>query len=124
MKNRISKLRVTETVQLRAEVFIRLQSEEENGEDVIERTVVDVAERMGAAEHALKTGDHPRLLRCAGELRDIGENLDFRLLAQVAQDVEICADRRDFAALCAVTERMIRVGDLSLAAAIDGACLS
>ena len=124
MMSTISRLRVAEPVQLQSESLSRLQSEQGNFEDVIERTVVDIAERMGAAEHALKLGDYPRLCQYAHELRQIGRKLDFHLLVQVACDVEACADRQDFAALCAVTERMIRVGDASLAAAIDGACFS
>ncbi len=121
----VSRLRIAENVRIQFEALNILQSSlgEEGSQDVIERAVVEVAERMGAVEQSLLLGDYDKLCRSARSLGSIGEQLGFLLLAKVAQDAMICAERHDLNALHAVTERLIRVGDASLAAAIDGATL-
>ncbi|NOX40434.1 MAG: hypothetical protein GXP05_07940 [Alphaproteobacteria bacterium] len=121
----VSRLRIAEDVCIQPEALTILQSslDDDGSHDVIERAVIEVAERMGMVEQALMLGDLDKLRKSARGLGAIGEQLGFLLLARVAEDVIICAERNDVSALHSVTERLIRIGDASLAAAIDGATL-
>ncbi len=121
----VSRLRIAEDVCIQPEALTILQSslDDDGSHDVIERAVIEVAERMGMVEQALMLGDLDKLRECVHGLGEIGDQLGFLLLARVAQDAIICADRGDMNALHAVTERLIRIGDASLAAAIDGVSL-
>jgi len=125
MKTEISRLRIAESVCIQTDALNVFQDAlgDDGSHDVIERAVVEVAERMGAVEQALLLGDLDGLKVSAENLGAMGEQLGFLLLARVAQDALACAERSDLNALHAVTERLIRVGDASLAAAIEGATL-
>lgn len=118
----VARLQIAEDVCIQPEALNILQAGlgHEGTQDVIERAVVEVAERMGSVERALMHRDMDRLRRSARSLAAIGDQLGFQVLSNVAQDAIKCAERRDLTALHAVTERLIRVGDASLAAAIDG----
>ena len=117
----VSHLRIAEDVRIEAEAFHLLQSSlgRDASESVVERVVVEIAEKLGEAERAHAIADHDALTRTARALGAISEQLGFRLLAQVAQDLRHCTARRDAAALAAVLGRLLRVGDASLAAAIE-----
>jgi hypothetical protein len=121
----VSRLRIAENVYIQPEALTIFQSGfgDDGAHDLVERAVIDVAERMGLVEQALVQGDLDQLRDSAHGLGKIGEQLGFLLLARVADDVIICAERGDISAIHSVTERLIRVGDASLAAAIDGATL-
>jgi hypothetical protein len=125
MKNYVSRLRIAENVNIHVEALNILQDSlgYTGSQDVIERAVVEVAERMGGVEQALMLGDLEGLRRSARSLGVIGEQLGFLLLSRVAQDVINCSEKPNSPALHAVTERLVRVGDASLAAAIDTASL-
>ncbi len=125
MTGYVSRLQIAEKVCIQTEALNVLHDSlgVDGSHDVIERAVVEVAERMGAVEQSLLLGDLDRLRRAARSLGSIGEQLGFLLLSRVARDAITCADRQDMNALHAVTERLIRVGDASLAAAINGATL-
>jgi hypothetical protein len=121
----VSRLRIAENVCIEVEALTLLQESlgYDGSQDVIERAVVEVAERMGAVEQALMLGDLDGLRRSARMLGSIGEQLGFQALADVAQAAIDCAIAGNMNALHAVTERLIRIGDASLAAAIEGATL-
>lgn len=121
MNNQVSRLQISESVRVQTDALALLQASlgYEDSEDAIERAVVEVAERMGAVEQALHLEDYERLLQSARGLGAIGEQLGFSILSEVAEDVAKCAERLDLPALHAVSERLIRVGDASLTAAIE-----
>lgn len=121
----VSRLRIAENVYIEIEALTLLQDSlgYDGSQDVIERAVVEVAEHMGAVEQALMLGDLDSLCRSARMLGSIGEQLGFQALADVASNAIDCANEQNMNALYAVTERLIRVGDASLAAAIEGATL-
>lgn len=125
MMGYVSRLHIAENVCIQVEALNILQDGlgRDGSQNVIERAVVEVVERMGSVEQSLLLGDLDRLRRAARSLGSIGEQLGFLLLAKVAQDAIDCADRRDMNALSAIAERLIRVGDASLAAAIERAAL-
>jgi hypothetical protein len=121
----VSRLRIAENVRIEVDALTLLQDSlgYDGSQDVIERAVVEVAERMGAVEQALMLGDLDGLRRSARMLASIGEQLGLQALADVAQAAIDCAIVGNMNALHAVTGRLIRIGDASLAAAIEGATL-
>jgi len=122
----VSHLQVSEQVCVRGESLRLLQSSlgAAASEDVIERVIIEVAERIGAIERALQLGDQAQLCKSARSLARIGDQMGLTSMAEVAKDAIICADRQDTTALYAVVQRLIRVGDASLTATIEGAVLS
>ena len=116
MDRDVSRLLVAENVRIQGEALNLLQRNlgTDGSQNVIERAVVEVAERMGAVEQALLDSDFDMLRKSARSLGSIGEQLGLLLMTKVAQDM--CA-------LHAVVERLMRVGDASLAAVIYGASL-
>lgn len=121
----VSRLQIAENVCIQVEALNLLQDGlgRDGSQDAIERAVVEVVERMGSVEQSLLLGDLDRLRRAARSLGSIGEQLGFLLLAKVAENAIECADRQDMNALHAVIERLVRVGDASLAAATERAAL-
>jgi hypothetical protein len=118
----VSHLRIAEDVRIEAEAFHLLQASlgRDASGSVVERVVIEITEKMGAAEQAHAIADFESLTRTARALCAISEQLGFGLLAKVAQDLRHCAQRRDPVALAAVLHRLLRVGDASLSAAIEG----
>lgn len=119
----VSRLELSEPVRIHTESLCLLQSTlgVAGSQDVIERAIVEVAERIGQIEQCLQLGDLDQMRRLSRGLAAISEQLGLTKLAQVASDAIQCANRSDMVSLHAVTQRLIRVGDASLAAAIDGA---
>lgn len=119
----VSRLNISEPVRIQTESLCLLQSTlgEVGSQDVIERAIVEVAERIGQIEQCLQLVDLDQLRRISRGLAAISAQLGLTQLAQVATDAIQCAERNDLVSLHAVTQRLIRVGDASLAAAIDGA---
>ncbi len=119
----VSRLRIEEDVQIQSEVLNVFQTGlgQDETQDVIERAVVEVAQHMGVIEQSLMHQDLDRLRQSAGQLAAISDQLGFSVLTTVSGDAIKCANRCDMTALHAVVERLIRVGDASLAVAIDGA---
>jgi len=119
----LSRLRFAEDVNLEPGALSLLHNgvDVDESHDVIECAVVKVAEFMGAVEQALIHEDIEALQKAARALGALGDKFGFLVVAKVAQDVIACAQDRNFPALYAVTERLIRVGDASLAAAIERA---
>jgi hypothetical protein len=125
MTDAIRRLQIAETAKIDTGALILLQQSlgVRGSEDVIERAVICVAENMGVVEQALITGDLPGMEAAAHNLVEVGEQMGFNLLATVARDLTFCTGRQDTAAQHAVAERLMRVGDASLVAAIEGAVL-
>ncbi|MCA8867276.1 MAG: hypothetical protein KDA67_01340 [Rhodobacteraceae bacterium] len=125
MEKQISRLRITEQVEISIEALALLHTTLGAGpsQQVIERASVEVAERLCRTETAMVLGDFDKLRKNLRGLRSIGEQLGFALLSMVAADAMRCIDAEDMIALSAVIGRLIRVGDASLAAAIDNNCL-
>jgi len=119
----VSRLMISEPVSIHTEPIQLLQSNlgQQASQDIIERAIVEVAGRIGVIEQSQHLGDFEKLRKTARGLSAISEQLGLRVLAKVAQDAVICAGRQDQNALAAVIQRLIRVGDGSLAATIDGA---
>lgn len=125
MTGLVARLEIAENVCIQTEALTLLRDclGFDGSQDVIEKAVIEVAERLSAVEKSLLLGDIQNLKRAARSLGSIGEQLGFLLMAKVAQDAINCADQQNSNALHAVTERLMRVGDASLTAAIDGATL-
>jgi len=125
MKSCVSRLEISEQVSVHADSLRLLQSSLGNvaTQDVIERAIVEVAERIGGIEQALLLGDHEMLRKTARGLSTISEQLGLLALAKVAQDMISCTDKNDYNAMHAVKHRLVRVGDASLAATIESAVL-
>jgi len=120
---RVARLNISENVCIHADSLRLLQSSlgSAASQDVIERAIIEVAERINGVEQASMIGDSGLLRKTARGLSAISTQLGLLELARVAQDVVSCSDRADLCALSAVTNRLVRVGDASLAAAIEGA---
>lgn len=120
MTNVVSKLKPCEVVQIQPTA---VSAQGDRQDDMVERLVVDVAECLGSIETAMASGDLKNTALVAKSLGIIADRAGLILLARVAGDVLKCSQRADPFALAAVVDRLERVGDASLAAAIDGACL-
>ena len=123
MLNQISQLRISEEVRIETGSLQLLQTSlgDQASQDVIERAIVEVAERIGMMEKALLIWDCDGVAKTGRGLSAISDQLGLVALSQVAQDAVRCAGRRDSIALHAVVGRLARVGDASLSAAIEGA---
>lgn len=121
----VTRLQIAENVRIQVDALSILQDSlgPVGSQDVIERAVVEVAERMSTIEQSLMIGDAQSLRRAARSLASIGAQLGLILLAKVADDAIYCSECQDDIALHAVISRLIRVGDASLAAAIEGAAI-
>lgn len=119
---KVSLLDLSEPVRIGADAFRELQASlgPEGSSAVVERVVIDIAEKIGLAERALAADDLATLAQVARRLAAISQQLGLGLLAQVAADARACAERGDRVALHAVTGRLLRVGDASLTMAMDG----
>lgn len=123
MKHAVSRLIVRDEA-LAGQISPALPFAEDMADDKVERLVVDVAENLGAIETAVLASDFVGVLRLAADLQGICDRAGLLMLARIAGDLQVCARKADRSSLYAVTERAIRVGDASLAAAIDSACLN
>ncbi|GEM_PF-1813123 len=121
--NRLALLKFVENVEVRSDTFGRRDSRwpQNDVHDSLEQAVVDVARYMGMLEQALVDEDIITLRAAALALLDCGRAFGFEVMSRVAEDLIGCVDRRSVPALQAVGERLIRVGDASLAAAIEQA---
>jgi len=119
----VSRLKIVESVAIKPEMMgiFRASIADGDAHDSIERIVVEIAECMGEIERGLVDLDFARLENAARSLGETSDMLGLLELARVSKNVVNCAARQDIPALYAVTERLIRVGDASLSATIDGA---
>jgi len=120
--NKVSRISPVEDVGMAPLVFDVLHDDATAPglEELIEDVVIAISEHMGAIERRFTRGDMDGLRKSASDLAELAEQVGFLLLAGVAEDLVLLTARNDKAALAAVVCRVIRVGDASLAAAIDG----
>ena len=118
----VLKLTIPEQVEIEDACLQVLQVNlgDKTSQAVVERAVVEVAQRIGAVELALQVGDFEGLHKAARGVTAIGAQMGLTDLAKVSQDVMVCNGKRDFIALHAVIQRLVRLRDASLTAAING----
>jgi len=123
MTKRVALLRFVETVGVQPEALTWLGAggKTDGPHDALETAVVEIARQMGALEQALIADDIDGLHAAAGCLGAAGEKFGFGVVTQVAGDLIDCTRRHEVPAVHAVAERLIRVGDASLAAVIEQA---
>ncbi len=117
----ISQLQLTETVWIQPDSVRVLQKNLglTGSQDVIERAVFEISERLVNLELALDDLEFPTVRKIAKSLIGVSAQIGLQLFSQVCADVVICADRDDLTALVAVSKRLLRISDASLFAAID-----
>ena len=85
-------------------------------EDVLRRTMEDLAQRLTQVEQLHRQSDLIALRKHARTLVGIAEQVGMIRLSLVASDVVTTVDQMDMNAIAATTFRLIRVGERSLAA--------
>lgn len=88
-------------------------------EDLISRTMEDLAVMLARVGRAYMGADLAQLARSAADIRQHAAHIGMTKLARVAADVEALAQARDSAALAAVVDRLSRLGERSLMAVWD-----
>lgn len=97
---------------------------ETQAEEIICRAMEELAMRLALIERAYAARDLGPLSKGARGLGKIAHQVGMSLLAKIADDVAICADRKDRLALDATLARLFRISDRSLTAVWDTADLS
>ncbi|SDX37228.1 hypothetical protein SAMN05444358_10564 [Ruegeria halocynthiae] len=95
-----------------------------NAQDVLCRTVEELAVRLSNCERFWRKRDWVGLRKCAKSLIAISEQVGMTALARVAGDVAHTVDSGDAVATGATLSRLIRVGERSLTAVWDQQDLS
>jgi len=123
MKAKVAQLRLSEQVAVQPELMLILQSQlgSEKSQEILENAIVEVANKMGQVERALMLGDMELIGKTAKMLDALACDLGFLEMSRVASDLQACAANDDKVSLHAVAERMLRLGDASLTALIEGA---
>lgn len=117
----ISRLQLTETVWIHAGSVKILQKNLgfSGSQDVIERAVFEISERLGQLEKYLLDDDLSSVRKIAKSLVGISAQIGLLLFSKVAADIVICADRNDRVGMISVAGRLLRISDASLYAAVD-----
>ena len=117
----ISQLQLKETVWIHPDSVKVLQKNLGlmGSQDVIERAVFEISERLVNLELALVDLDFLTVRKIAKSLIGVSAQIGLQLFSQICADVVFCADRDDQNALVAVAKRLLRISDASLFAAID-----
>ena len=89
------------------------------GNEVIERVVYEVSERMCKLQQALYDGDLDRVAAIAARLDAISRQIGLLDFADVARDLQGCIARSDVTASFAVATRLIRLGESSMFQAVQ-----
>lgn len=120
---------MAQPIRLRPEEMVRLEQKqldtlyaslgEMQAEEVICRAMEELAMRLALMERAYGAGEMEPLAKGARGLVKIADQIGMSLLAKIAGDVAICADRRDGQALGATLARLLRISDRSLMAVWD-----
>jgi hypothetical protein len=88
-------------------------------EDLISRTMEDLAVMLARIGRAYQAVDLAELARTAADIRQHAAHIGMTKLARVAADVEDLARGKDSATLAAVVDRLSRLGERSLMAVWD-----
>lgn len=109
-------LKQRESVRLDADRIEALYLElgENSAEDVVCRTLEELALRLGQAERCYRAAQLEDMRRWSRSLIAISEQIGMPLLARVAEDVTRCIDSGDGNALAATFTRLLRIAESSL----------
>jgi len=88
--------------------------------DVIE----DISDRMAAIDDLHRSGLHPVIRTEALRIANLGADIGLTGLASTARDLSVAAERGDMVAYRAIWQRLVRIGDRSLAQVWDAPGLS
>ena len=100
-------------------VELCLKLGDQETEDLITRSMAELAEAMALAEAAHISQNMGELVTCCQKLVNISENIGMTSFARVANDVLYCTEVYDQIALAATLERLNRIAMRSLNAVID-----
>lgn len=126
MSNTITQLKMSEDVKIQPKSIKVLQKNLglEGWQDVIERAVYEMSERLGRLEQAVLNDEVEKIRRISKSLIGISDQVGLDLFSKIAADVVYCSDKNDIAAVYSVTTRLLRVGEASLFAAVESSHLS
>jgi hypothetical protein len=88
-------------------------------EDLISRTMEDLAVMLARVGRAYMARDLPELARTAGDIRQHAAHIGMTKLSRVAADAEDLSSLKDSPSLAAVVDRLSRLGERSLMAVWD-----
>lgn len=119
---KIEKLQPQEAVWLDPDRVVALYAElgPRDAEQVLGVAMEEMAIQISTMQVAANRGVMARVISAARDLVKIALPLGMDALAQVARDVEQCAEIRDAVGLAATLNRLVRIGDRSLTAIWDG----
>ncbi len=116
MTQNVSKIQLTEDAQIcvKSLTLLRESLGTECSQEVIERAVFEISERLEKIELALVGGEVQVVGKLSKSLIGVAEQIGLMRFSRVAKDVVICVQSQDRIALAAVTQRLLRLGDSSL----------
>jgi hypothetical protein len=91
----------------------------ESSHDVVERAAFEVSDRLSRLEFALLNGDLDRTAKIAAGLVSISQQIGLSKFATVAEDLAGAIQHNDFVAIAAISNRLLRQGELALFEAIN-----
>jgi len=114
----VTTLSQKENVRLDSERLDQLyvQLGEQTAEDVMCRSMEELAVRLSYTERLYRRADMEKLRKSLKSIVRISEQIGTPMLAQVAKDVIRCVDQGDATAVAATLARLLRIGEGSLIA--------
>lgn len=117
----IEKLPLEESVRLDSDRLVVIYAElgQSAAERLIAAAMEDIAVHLVAVQLAARERRAELLLRGAGEIARLAEQVGMVALARVARDLQTCVRRKDRTAQAAVLTRLVRLAEGSLTAVWD-----
>lgn len=91
----------------------------ESSRDVVGRAAFEVSDRLSRLEFALLNGDLDRTAKIAAGLVSISQQIGLSKFATVAEDLAGAIQHNDFVAIAAISNQLLRQGELALFEAIN-----
>ncbi|WP_099594349.1 hypothetical protein [Paramylibacter kogurei] len=109
-------LGMSEMPAIKPEILTELQREMglQNCQDVVERAVLELSDRLWNLENQLKKHNLPEVQRIANSLIAISQQIGLTEFASVAQSLANSISHADQTTVRAIAARLLRVGEVSL----------
>jgi hypothetical protein len=91
----------------------------ESSRDVVERAAFEVSDRLSRLEFALMNGDLEKTSKIASGLGAISQQIGLCQFAAIADDLVGAIHDKDFVAIAAISNRLLRQGERALYDAIN-----
>ncbi|PIB23287.1 hypothetical protein BFP76_08540 [Amylibacter kogurei] len=107
---------MSEMPAIKPEILTELQREMglQNCQDVVERAVLELSDRLWNLENQLKKHNLPEVQRIANSLIAISQQIGLTEFASVAQSLANSISHADQTTVRAIAARLLRVGEVSL----------